>query len=95
MSTVNRYGHVETSVNYHTIIPGKLRLPKTVPNSHIFVSNRQLPFLNQRKGKNDRGKDFFMINFHECMCRTENRPGTSGVVFVLIRRCFNAMSLFR
>ena len=34
--------------------------------AHSFARNWQLPFLNQRKGENDRRK-YFMINLHERM----------------------------
>ena len=36
--------------------------------AHSFARNWQLPFLNQRKGENDRRK-YFMINLHERMLR--------------------------
>ena len=41
--------------------------------AHSFARNWQLPFLNQRKGENDRRK-YFMINLHERMLQT-----TAGV----------------
>ena len=37
--------------------------------AHSFARNRQLPFLNQRKGENDR-RIYFMINLHERMLPT-------------------------
>ena len=37
--------------------------------AHSFARNWQLPFLNQRKGENDRRK-YFMINLHERMLPT-------------------------
>ena len=37
--------------------------------AHSFARNWQLPFLNQRKGENDRRK-YFMINLHEIMLPT-------------------------
>ena len=46
--------------------------------AHSFARNRQLPFLNQRKGENDRRK-YFMINLHERMWPTSAgvEPATS------------------
>ena len=46
--------------------------------AHSFARNWQLPFLNQRKGENDRRK-YFMINLHERMLPTSARvePATS------------------
>ena len=37
--------------------------------AHSFARNWQLPFLDQRKGENDRRK-YFMINLHERMLPT-------------------------
>ena len=37
--------------------------------AHSFARNRQLPFLNQQKGENDRRK-YFMINLHRKMLPT-------------------------
>ena len=46
--------------------------------AHSFARNWQLPFLNQRKGENDRRK-YFMINLHERMLPTSAgvEPATS------------------
>ena len=46
--------------------------------AHSFARNLQLPFLNQRKGENDRRK-YFMINLHERMLPTSAgvQPATS------------------
>ena len=46
--------------------------------AHSFNRNWQLPFLNQRKGENDRRK-YFMINLHERMLPTSvgAEPATS------------------
>ena len=46
--------------------------------AHYFARNWQLPFLNQRKGENDRRK-YFMINLHERMLPTSAgvEPATS------------------
>ena len=46
--------------------------------AHSFARNWQLPFLNQRKGKNDHRK-YFMINLHERMLPTSAgvEPATS------------------
>ena len=46
--------------------------------AHSFARNWQLPFLNQRKGDNDRRK-YFMINLHERMLPTSAgvEPATS------------------
>ena len=46
--------------------------------AHSFARNWQLPFLNQRKGENDRWK-YFMINLHERMLPTSAgvEPATS------------------
>ena len=46
--------------------------------AHSFTRNWQLPFLDQRKGENDRRK-YFMINLHERMLPTSVgiEPATS------------------
>ena len=46
--------------------------------AHSFARNLQLPFLNQRKGENDRRK-YFMLNLHERMLPTSAgvEPATS------------------
>ena len=46
--------------------------------AHSFARNWQLPFLNQRKGENDRRK-YFIINLHVRMLQTsaEVEPATS------------------
>ena len=46
--------------------------------AHSFARNWQLPFLNQRKGENDRRK-YFTINLHERMLPTSAgvEPATS------------------
>ena len=41
--------------------------------AHSFTRNRQLPFLNQRTGENDRRK-YFVINLHERMLPTNPQP---------------------
>ena len=46
--------------------PGQSFKRLTSTYAHSFARNWQLPFLNQRKGENDRRK-YFIINLHERM----------------------------
>ena len=61
----------------HTLL-GRLSQAVNQYCAHSFARNRQLPFLNQRKGENDRRK-YFMINLHERMLPTSAgvEPATS------------------
>ena len=47
--------------------------------AHSFARNWQLPFLNQRKGENDRRK-YFMINLHERMLPTSTGDWTRDLL---------------
>ena len=65
------------SVYLTTRLLGRLS-PLSQYCAHSFARNWQLPFLNQRKGENDRRK-YFMINLHERMLPTSAgvEPATS------------------
>ena len=52
------------SVNLSTLFPAKP--PRQFTSVHSFVSNWQLPFLNQWKGENGR-RNYFMTNLHKRM----------------------------
>ena len=57
-----QWGHVEHCQFTNYTFTGQLW-------AYSFARNWQLPFLNQRKGQNDRRK-YFMINLHERMLPT-------------------------
>ena len=61
----------------HILSPETDNCPSWI-SGHSFARNWQLPFLNQRKGDNDRRKHF-MINLHERMLPTSVgvEPATS------------------
>ena len=68
-SPVNPLGSCQAwSVNLITLFPEQGWSSKRLPSicAHAFARNWQLPFLNQRKGKNDHRK-YFMIKRHERM----------------------------
>ena len=73
-STVSSYGHGGTAINLTTHFLGRLRPFNRLTSTQctFFASNWQLPFLNQRKGENDRRKDF-MINLNNRMVPDRSR----------------------
>ena len=56
-------GPVNTSV-YQLVLFQDRTGPLTSTSAHTFVSTKQLPFLSQRRKKNDR-RNYFMINLYE------------------------------
>ena len=74
------WGHVECGqfTEPHIYWAGLVLLAVNQYCAHSFARNWQLPFLNQRKGENDRRK-YFTINLHERMLPTSAgvKPATS------------------
>ena len=71
MAESTQWGHVEGSqfTKPHAYWAGLVLQAVNQYCAHSFARNWQLPFLNQRKGENDRRK-YFMINLHERMLPT-------------------------
>ena len=72
MSIINSYGHVGLT----TLFLGRLRPPIKVVNQYLVPI--LLPFLIQRKGKNEHRKKFDELFYGKYVPKWDFKSGTSG-----------------